>query len=290
MNLGKLGVRIVGDGHPAAQVAQEAQLAEKLGYGAVWIPEGMGRNALIHAAYLLSQTKKIAVGTSIANIYARDPMGMVTAQNALNEQWDSRFLLGVGVSHAPLVEGLRQHHYDKPAATMRTYLDAMSKVQYGAPPPKEKPKTIVAALGPKMLEIAGKHADGACPLFTTAEHTAGARKILGAGKLLVNELVIILEKDAAKARDLGRQQLKMFVALDNYRNSLIRQGFSAAEVDGLADRMIDALVAWGSVEKCRDMIQKFYAAGCDHMIIHPLPAGTGDAAPAKVLELFAPGK
>jgi alkanesulfonate monooxygenase SsuD/methylene tetrahydromethanopterin reductase-like flavin-dependent oxidoreductase (luciferase family) len=106
----------------------------------------------------------------------------------------------------------------------------------------------------------------------------------------VTELVIILEKDPDKARDLGRKQLKMFVALDNYRNSLIRQGFSAGEVDGLADRMIDALVAWGPVEKCRDMIQAFYAAGADHMVIHPLPAGTGDAAPEKVLQLFAPAK
>jgi probable F420-dependent oxidoreductase len=290
MDLGKFGVRFVSDLQTADQAASAVQNAEKLGYGAVWVPEAMGRNALIHAAWLLSKSSKIKVGTSIANIYGRDPMAMAGAQYALNEQWGDRFLLGVGVSHAPLVEGARQHTYDKPVSTMRAYLEAMSQVQYQAPPPKEKPKTIVAALGPKMLEVAGKYADGACPLFTTAQHTADARKILGPGKLLVTEMLIILEKDATKARELGRQHLKMFLALDNYRNSVIRQGFSASEVDSMADRMIDELVAWGPLEKIRDTIQKFVAAGSDHTVIHPLPAGTGDAAPDKVLALLAPGK
>lgn len=293
MNLGKFGVRIMADTMPAAASAALAARAETWGYGGVWIPEAFGRNALAHAAYLLSKTTRMNVVTGIANIYARDSLAAVGAQNALNEQWDGRFLLGLGVSHVPIVEGFRGAKYDKPVEAMTAYLEGMKKVKYGAPAPKEPSKTIIAALGPKMLEVAAKHADGAHPYLTTPAHTADARKILGPGKLLCPEQLVLLETDPAKARDIGRQQISQPLQLPNYRNSIKRQGFSDADIDSVSDRLVDALVAWGTREQILEKIQKQFDAGADHVIINSIPwvmAGGGGAPSEKVFEVMAPGQ
>src|SRR5467141_4567400 len=148
MELGKLGVWVGMDGMSAAHAAAFAQRVEEWGYGALWIPESRGRNALVHSSWLLSHTERLVVATGIANIYARDPMAMANGQRALAEQSGARFLLGIGVSHVPSVEGVRGHTYGKPVATMRSYLDAMRAAPYGAPEPAEPPLTILAVLGP----------------------------------------------------------------------------------------------------------------------------------------------
>src|SRR6266403_1468154 len=139
MELGKLGVWVSMDSMTAAAAAAFAKRVEAWGYTALWIPESRGRNALVHSSWLLANTQKLIVATGIANIYARDAMAMANGQRALAEQSDGRFLLGIGVSHAPSVTGLRGHHYGKPVATMRSYLREMQLAPYLAPEPPEKP-------------------------------------------------------------------------------------------------------------------------------------------------------
>jgi probable F420-dependent oxidoreductase len=292
MDLGKLGVWTGMDSMSAAQAVAFAQRVEAGGYGALWIPESRGRNALVHSSWLLSHTQRLIVATGIANIYARDPMAMANGQRTLAEQSGGRFLLGVGVSHRPMVEGLRGHAYGKPVTTMRVYLQAMREAPYQAPAPPEKPLTVVAALGPRMMALSAGLADGAHPYNTTPEHTAQARSILGPGKLLCPEVWVVLETDAAKARSAARQALSRYLQLENYVNDWHRQGFSDDDLaGGGTDRFIDALVAWGDEGAVRARIQQHWDAGADHVCIQPIvPQGSPELAADRVLDLLAPGR
>src|SRR5438105_12334016 len=276
MELGKLGVWIGMDGMSAAQAVAFAQRVEERGYGTLWIPESRGRNALVHSSWLLSHTQRLIVATGIANIYARDPMAMANGQRTLAEQSGGRFLLGIGVSHAPTVTGLRGHNYGKPVATMRAYLQAMQAAPYLAPDPPERPLTIVAALGPRMMALSGELADGAHPYNVPPEHTAEARGILGAGKLLCPEVWVLLEMDGAKARSAARQALASYLRLDNYVNNWRRLGFGDDDLGGGgSDRFIDANVAWGGEAAIRKRIAEHWEAGADHVCIQAIsPAGS----------------
>src|ERR1700747_1387018 len=167
------------DALPAARMQETVAELEEMGYGAVWYGEALGREALTKAALLLGGTKRVVIATGIANIYARDPVTMAAAQKTLAEAYPNRFLLGLGVSHIPLVEKMRGHRYDKPVPTMRAYLDAMDQAPYQAVPPASKPLRVIAALGPLMLKLSAERADGAHPYNSTAEHTAQARELLG---------------------------------------------------------------------------------------------------------------
>src|SRR5580658_5179335 len=190
--------------HPAAKVRETVSELEDLGYGALWFGEAFGREALSNAGLLLSATKRIVIATGIANIYARDATAMAAGQKTLAEAYPNRFLLGLGVSHIPLVEQLRGHRYEKPVATMRAYLDAMDKAPYNSVPPATKPARVLAALGPKMLELSGERADGAHPYNVNPEHTAEARKILGNNRYLCPEQGVVLETNPSKAREIAR--------------------------------------------------------------------------------------
>lgn len=283
MNIGKLGVFLFNDSMTAQQTADLARKAEQWGYGAYWFTEARGRNSFVHAGWLLSQTSRLVIATGIANIYARDAQATAGARYALNEQSDNRFLLGLGVSHAPLVEGLRGHNYGKPLAFMREYLEKMSQAVYDAPKPAGDSQIVLAALGPKMLKLAGDKADGAHPYNVTPEHTAEARKILGPDKKLYVEHKVMLETDPAKARAAGRQALDFYRKLPNYRNNWFRLGFSEEEVDSLSDRFIDAMVAWGDEDAVRAKLEAHYQAGADHVCIQPL------TEVEKTLQRLAPG-
>ena len=292
MELGRLGVWVGMDGMSAAAAAAFAKRVEDRGYGALWIPESRGRNALVLSSWLLSHTKRLIVATGIANIYARDPMAMANGQRTLAEQSDGRFLLGVGVSHRPTVEGVRGHAYGKPVATMRAYLQAMREAPYGAPQPSERPLTIVAALGPRMMTLSSEGADGAHPYNTTPEHSAQARAVLGPGKLLCPEVWVLLETDRAKARSAARQALSRYLQLENYVNEWRRQGFSDADLaGGGTDRFLDAMVAWGDEDAIRARIQEHWDAGADHVCIQPISGPeTQDATGERVLDLLAPAR
>jgi len=290
MQLGKLGIWAAMDVLSAAEGATFAQRVEAWGYAALWLPESRGRDVLVHSSWLLANTKNLIVAPGIANIYARDAMAMANGQRALAEQSNDRFLLGIGVSHAPTVTGLRGHQYGKPVATMRAYLEAMQAAPYLAPDPPARPLTIVAALGPRMMALSGELADGAHPYNVPPEHTAEARRILGPGKLLCPEVWVLLETDAAKARSAARQALAPYMRLDNYVNNWRRLGFGDADLSGGgSDRFIDANVAWGTEDAIRRRIQEHWDAGADHVCIQSINPDGSRRPDEKVLALLAPG-
>jgi probable F420-dependent oxidoreductase len=260
------------DYQPAAKARKAAADLEKLGYGAIWFPESVGREALTNAALLLSATKRVVIATGIANIYARDPVTMSAAQKTLTEACPGRFFLGLGVSHVPLVEQMRGHTYGKPVASMRAYLDGMDRAPYRAVPPAAKPIRVLAALGPRMLQLAAERADGAHPYFVPPEHTARARKILGNDKLLAVEQAVVLESDSAKAREIARSHMSLYLTLPNYVSNLRRLGFSDDDfAGGGSDRLVDAIVAWGDITAVIDRIHAHQSAGADHVCIQVLP-------------------
>jgi len=220
---------------------------------------------------LLAATQRMVIATGIANIYARDAVAMACGQKTLAEAYPNRFLLGLGVSHIPLVEQLRGHVYDKPVATMRAYLDLMDKAPYGSIPPATKPARVLAALGPKMMELSGERADGAHPYNVNPEHTAEARRILGPKPYLCPEQAVVLEADAEKARATGRAFLGFYLTLPNYANNFLRLGFDESDFkDGGSNKLIDAVVAWGDLDAIRKRIGEHHAAGADHVCIQVL--------------------
>jgi probable F420-dependent oxidoreductase len=259
------------DNFPAAKAQEAVAELEELGFGALWFGEAMGREALTSAGLLLAGTKRIVIATGIANIYGRDPVTMAAAQKTLAEAYPNRFLLGLGVSHVPLVEQLRGHRYDKPVATMRAYLDAMDQAPYLAVPPPSKPPRVLAALGPKMLQLSAERADGAHPYNTTPKHTAQARELLGAGPLLCPEQAVVLETNPAKARAIARKFLAIYLTLPNYTNNFLRLGFQEADLtNGGSDKLIDAIIAWGDLKTVLNRIQEHHSAGADHVCLQVL--------------------
>jgi probable F420-dependent oxidoreductase len=286
MHMKKLGVWAATDNLSAADAAGFARRVEAWGYGALWIPEGVGREVFSASAWLLANTSALIVATGIANIYARDPVSSASAQKGLNEQSGGRFLLGLGVSHVPLVEA-RKHAYGKPVATMRAYLQGMAQINYGAAPPPEPPKTVLAALGPKMLELSAELADGAHPYNVPPEHTRQARDILGTGKLLCVEQAAILETNAADARAIARRFLAFYFTLPNYVDNWRRLGFGDRDfAGGGSDRLIDAIIAWGDEKAIRGRIEEHSQAGANHVCVQAV--GRTSLPDERLLALLAP--
>src|SRR5216683_6860598 len=165
MDIGKVGIWFFLDGMNAAESVAFAQKVEKLGYRALWIPEAVGREPFAHSAYLAAHTEKVVFATGIANIWARDPITMSAASKTVAEVSGGRFLLGIGVSHKPLVDNLRGHSYDKPYSYMKEYLPKIKSALYRAPIPKEPVPIVLAALHPKMLQLSATEADGTHTYF-----------------------------------------------------------------------------------------------------------------------------
>jgi probable F420-dependent oxidoreductase len=272
VQLGSIGVWTFQlDSFPATRAQEAVAELEELGFGAVWFGEAIGREALTNASLLLAGSKRIVIATGIANIYGRDPVTMAAAQKTLAEAYPNRFLLGLGVSHVPLVERLRGHRYDKPLATMRAYLDAMDKAPFHATPPPSKPPRVLAALGPKMLQLSAERADGAHPYNITPKHTAQARQVLGPDPYLCPEQAVVLEKDPAKARAIARKFLAIYLTLPNYTNNFLRLGFQEADFsNGGSDHLIDSVVAWGDTKAIVSRIHEHHSAGADHVCIQVL--------------------
>ena len=199
-HLRKLGVWHFTDSMSLAQAEQLVGRIEQLGYSALWLPDTVGRDPFAHIAHLARGTETLVFATGIASIFHRHPGPMKQAANTLAEQTDGRFVLGLGVSHGPMVAGLRRLDYSKPLSQMRDYLAAMDASPYSATPPEKPPTRLLAALGPKMTELARDAADGAHPYWTTPEHTAQTRQILGPDKLLCVEQKVVLSTDPSVAR------------------------------------------------------------------------------------------
>ena len=268
MKLGKIGVWQFVDTLPATEAAEAAKRVEGLGYSALWLPETVGRHPFASASWLLANTSSLILATGIANIYHREPGVTLAGQMTLAEQSGGRFLLGLGVSHKPLVEGVRGLSYGKPVETMRSYLQAMGTSPYSSVAPEKPPPTVIAALGPKMLELARESADGAHPYFTSPEHTREARKILGDDSWLCVEQKVILESDLDKARAAARATFGMYSSLPNYRNNWKRMGFTDADLDdGGTDAFLDATFAIGGVEEIVSRVEAHLDAGASHVCV-----------------------
>jgi probable F420-dependent oxidoreductase len=290
MELGKLGVWYFLDGLPAKAAAEHAKRIESLGYDALWIPETVGRHPMVLASWLLANTSKLKLATGIANIYHREPGVTVAAQKALAEQSGNRFLLGLGVSHKPLVEGVRGLKYGPPVATMAEYLDKMAASPYQSVPPSEEPPTVIAALGPKMLKLARDKCAGAHPYFVSPEHTAMAREALGPKPWLCVEQKVVMETDPTRARTLARGVAQIYLGLPNYRNNWLRMGLAEADLaDGGSDKFIDATFAWGDAAAIKARIDEHFAAGATHVCIQPVnPNGQFGDLHWEALEALAP--
>ena len=270
MDTGKLGVWYFFDQLSAQDAAAQAKRIEELGYGTLWIPETVGRNPMVLASWLLANTSTLNLATGIVNIYHREPGVTMAGQKSLAEQSGGRFLLGMGVSHKPLVEGVRGLDYGPPVATMRTYLERMASAPYAAVEPEEAPPTVIAALGPKMLELAAAQCTGAHPYFSSPDHTRMAREIMGPDAWLCVEQKVILETDPAKARELAKPVAQIYSSLPNYRNNWLRMGLTDEDIDTLSDKFIDTTFAWGDVDTIKARINEHLDAGATHVCIQPV--------------------
>ena len=267
MELGRVGIWYPTDRLDAAGLRALLRTVEGHGYGTLWYPESRGFESIALAGFLLANSERLTIGSSIANIYARDAFTARRALATLNALRGGRFSLGLGVSHIPLVEGLRGHRYEKPVPAMRAYLEGIRK---GGDAALEGP-VLLAALGPKMLALAAAQADGAVPYNVTPEHTRQAATALGPGKVLAVEQKVCVETDRARARALGRRELARYMALPNYVNNWLRLGFTEAELaDGGSDRFIDAMVLSGDAEAVKRGLRAHFEAGATHVCLQPV--------------------
>ena len=268
--IGRTGVWLGTLGSVAAETERDAaREIESLGYGALWFGEG-GKESFAHAGVLLGATSELVIATGIASIYARDATAMRTASLTLGDAYPGRFVLGMGVSHERLVAS-RGQAYGRPIATMSAYLDAMGAVAFAAPAPAVPVPVVLAALRPRMLELAGARTTGAHPYFVPVAHTAQARETLGPDRLLAPEQMVLLEPSPERARVIARRSAAIYLSLPNYRESLRRLGYSDVDLDdGGSDRLIDDIVAWGGVEAVAARVEAHLEAGADHVAIQPL--------------------
>lgn len=275
----------------ATAAAEVAQRIEALGYSRLWISDGIGRDPFAHLAWLASQTTDLQFATGIANIFHRHPGPMKQASNTLGEQSNNRFALGLGVSHGPLVEGIRGLDYSKPLTQMRNYLAAMKMQMFLGIEPSEPVPLLIAALGPKMLELAGAEANGAFPYWTTPTHTAQAREILGPDAVLCVEQKVILTTNAELARSTANTALDLYASFPNYRNNWLRLGYTNDDIDGRSARFIDDVAVWGNEDQLHAGVQAHYDAGADHVCVQPLSVERGDEEHGidwRALEALAP--
>lgn len=274
MDIGRVGLwTFILDNHPTSRVRELAAQVEEMGWPTLWRPESTGRDAFISSSLLLDATETLIVATGIAVTYARHPMTTAAAQKTLAEAHNGRFLLGLGVSHRTSVEGVRKLDYSTPYSDMVEYLEAMAAAPYTGPEPEEKPLTLLAALGPKMLKLSAESADGAHPYFTPVEHTALARELMGPGAILAPEQMVVIDSDAERARDTARETMARYLRLPNYANNLLRLGFTEDDIDNMSDRIVDAVVACGDISVAVERVRQHHEAGADHVCLQVLAPG-----------------
>jgi probable F420-dependent oxidoreductase len=281
------------DSMTASQLSSLVRRVEELGYSSFWFPEAFGRDPFAVAAHILTITSRLIVGTGIANVWKREPVTMINAARTLTEMFPDRFVLGLGISHGPLMAQLGIK-YEKPVAFMRDYLARMKAAPYTAPRPQTDPPIVVAALMPKMLQLAAAETNGTFPVYVKPEQTAGMRTSIGRDKWICVQQVAMLEADAAKARRVARGVLAFYLKLPNYVRTFRNQGFADADfADGGSDRLIDALIAWGDEKSIRARIRAHYDAGATHVCLAMVPTlvDTGERSlpiDERALQLLSP--
>jgi len=249
-----------------AELSDFAAEVEALNFAALWLGGSWGADLSVPAA-LLSGSRRLVVGTSIANIWRDRADRVAGSYTALAADHGDRFVLGVGPGHAAQVD-LHQNRYHRPLAETGAFLDGLDAAQ----PPVPVRQRALAALGPKALALAAERSAGALPYLTTPAHTAQAREIVG-DAFLAPEQKIVLVADQDDARGLARQALKYYLTLPNYVNAWRRLGFAEPDFEtGGSDHLIDALFGWGKPEAALDRVREHLAAGADQVCIQPIPA------------------
>lgn len=272
------GVWFAPEGLTGSQVAEFGRRVEELGYSTLWVGETFGRDPFAQLAAIGAATSSLNLASGIANVYNRHPGVMLQGANTVAEQTGGRMILGLGVSSPAIVQRVRGIEYGKPLSFMSDYLDAMDSALYtSVSPPHEVPR-VLAALGPKMLELAAQRCAGAHPYNTTPEHTAWARGIIGPESGLYVEQKVVLTSDASVARETGAKVLKFYSRAPGYRNAWLKMGFSEEDIDGLSAKLVDGLVAWGNVATIEARLAEHAEAGASHVCVHPLHPSSGQGA------------
>lgn len=273
---------------PADAARDAAAGIEQLGYGCLWIGEAEGKEALTHAGLLLAATRRAVIATGIANIWARDAMAMANGARTLAEAYPARFVLGLGASHPALLE-TRGQRYDRPLTAMREYLDAMDGAPWRGPRLPDEPPRVLAALRPRMLELAAARSAGVHTFLVTPDHTRRARERVGPGSLVAPEQAVVLAERRGDARSAADRHLAGYLALPNYRRNLEWLGWDlAAHADGsVSDELFDALIAWGDAATVAERLALHHEAGADHVAVHPLVPSVDDG-PVPTLRELAP--
>lgn len=244
-------------------IAESAAELEQLGYGAIWIPD-VGGDVLGSVELLLAAASGIGVATGILNVWMQDPLEVARRRASWSDAWQRRFTLGLGVSHAPLIDRGHPGRYAKPYAKMVAFLDALD----GAAVPFPVDARVLGALGPRMLGLARDRATGAHPYFVPPEHVARAREILGPNATIAVELAVVLDRDPSSARQTARRHTAIYVGLPNYTNNLRHFGFGDEDFAGDgSDRLVDAIVAWGDLDTIASRVAMMRDAGADHVCI-----------------------
>jgi probable F420-dependent oxidoreductase len=304
MELGKLAVWTSVEGLELGPAIETAERIEGLGYSALWHPMAMRRDLFVIAATLLAHTKKLILATGIIPTFERVPAVMAAGQRSLDELSGGRFLLGLGVSHPPIVEGMHGLVYGPPLASMRDYLDRMDRgpdfaallggpwdpAATAAPVVQTGPPRVLAALGPKMLALSRDRAQGAHPYFMPADHTRDARAILGPGVWLCPEVKVVLETDPRKARDAARAAGAVNISLENYRKTWRQYGFKDEDfASGGSDRLIDGLVGWGTPAQIERFVRAHLDAGATQVCVQFVnPNGQNAGLHWEAVEALAP--
>jgi probable F420-dependent oxidoreductase len=274
------------NGQPSSIQRGFARQMEHLGYGTLWVGESLAQEAFGRCAVLLAATEKLVVGTGIANIWARDAAAMANGGRTLAEAFPHRFILGIGVSHAPVVRA-RGHDYSRPYSAMRDYLTAMTEVSWRGPE-SEVPPIILAGLGPKMVELAGQRTAGVYPYFTTVEHLRQVRASIGPDPFVAIDLPVVLADSLKAARTIGDRHLGNYLRADNYRNNLLRLGWSDKdlEVPG-SSALFEAIVAWGTPDQIYEGVAERFEAGADQVVFN-LIGPDSSVPPLTELERLSP--
>ncbi|MCF2527592.1 TIGR03620 family F420-dependent LLM class oxidoreductase [Yinghuangia soli] len=277
--LGRAGIWTFGfDAHPAGRVREAAAEIEELGYGALWYGEAFGRDSVGQAWLLLAATRRLTVAAGIANIAFRDPIAMATAERTLADAYPGRFVLGLGGHRVDdtvhEMDGYPMPARGRAVATMTAYLDSMDAVPMHGPRPDGPPRRVLAALGPKMLQLAGARAWGAHPYFVPVEHTAQARALMGSAAFLGVEQAVVLDTDIERAREIATAHVAMYVAAAPHQAANVRRlGFGDEDtVNGPSRRLVDAIVAYGDVEAVERRVRAHLDAGADHVCLQVLTA------------------
>ncbi|MFT3966938.1 MAG: TIGR03620 family F420-dependent LLM class oxidoreductase [Sphingobium sp.] len=272
--IGRIGIWSMelrfGDQGQAAEAVAEL---DELGYGALWVPGGIGGDLTGDLQRLLSASSRITLASGILNIWKHEAADVAAWWKGLPVDYRSRLLLGLGVSHSHIVG--ENYAKVKPLTLMRSYIDALDDA--GVP----GEALCLAALGPKMLELARDRTAGVHPYLVTPDHSAIARAAVGPERLVAPEQGVVLESDPARARELARKALSQYQAYPNYRNSWLRLGFTEAEIDSADDRLVDALFAWGSVDRIKARVDAHFDAGADHVCLQVVTGAGLDIAAAR---------